>query len=233
MGHTCSVTSFDFNDNLKIIVSGSADNTVKFWPMKPDDPKELIIYKAIKSENLIWPVKTKIEKYSQDQNEYISIVLCANLYCYLNFIEQVDDFKNDFEHDKHNVYNFRYKIQISDSIKSYINLKNTFLDNNSSFDFYEEDEYEQEFLISNKSWILLKNGILSLFLITDNNAFRQKKAFTRQYLVKKNEKDQVFDIDFIDSKYCRNNDEHFEFINRMYFETYNIQQFEIISFGFK
>jgi hypothetical protein len=37
MGHTCSITSFDFNQSLMLIVTGSADNSIKYWSMHLDE----------------------------------------------------------------------------------------------------------------------------------------------------------------------------------------------------
>jgi hypothetical protein len=52
-GHTASITCFDFNQSLSLIVSGSADTSIKFWSM---NEKHLV-----KSETYgSWPTKITI-----------------------------------------------------------------------------------------------------------------------------------------------------------------------------
>jgi WD40 repeat protein len=100
MGHTCSITSFDFqSDPLQLICTGSADNSVKFWSMadiiNPSAADQVVVAPAtdddpripLKSEpNLLWPVKVNIELLDRECNEYLVLVLCANGYLFLNLV---------------------------------------------------------------------------------------------------------------------------------------------------
>ena len=95
MGHTCSITAFDFmSADLGLICTGSADNSIKYWMIPSDQPvvnEEPVTSLAIKTEvNLLWPVKITIEKLSttgDDQNEYLILALCANGYLFLNLVQ--------------------------------------------------------------------------------------------------------------------------------------------------
>lgn len=98
MGHTCSITAFDFNSpDLSLICTGSADNSIKYWTIAPIKASELVSADnepltnlAIKTEvNLLWPVKISIERLSsssENRTEYLVIALCANGDLFLNLV---------------------------------------------------------------------------------------------------------------------------------------------------
>ena len=237
MGHTCSITSFDFNPYLMLIVSGAADNTIKYWSMKT---KEINTEKnnfnlLIKSEpNLIWPVKINIEKF-HDEN-YLVLVLCANGFLFLNLVEKIDDFiiddknKKNYQPNIFDRFNFRYNLIISDTFKSYLSLHND-LDgylnsDDEDFDHYlNEDFNSNDFILSNKSRMTLESNTLTVFAVTDNNSNQNKKFFIRKWNLIK-DLSLEFEIIPIDHK-------NYEFLNKKNLNSLNINQFEIISFGFK
>ena len=61
------MSCFDFNDTLSLIISGSSDNTLKYWSMNVNNNKDSIKNLLIKSEsNLIWPVKVQLVNYETE-----------------------------------------------------------------------------------------------------------------------------------------------------------------------
>ena len=80
-GHTASVTCFDFNQSLNLIVSGSADTSIKFWSM---NEKHLVASETYGS----WP--TKITILERFDSSYIAI-LYADGVVHLRNVTKLND----------------------------------------------------------------------------------------------------------------------------------------------
>ncbi len=230
-GHTCSVSCFDFNDKLSLLVSGSSDNTIKYWSINVNsctdsNNKNLLIKSEI---NLIWPVKVQIVNY-ETENDYLVMALCANAFLYLCYVQKVDDeFRN--ENDQINVFKFAFNLIISDTYKCLLSVFNDITTNDLD-DVLNliDDQQNQNLILSNKSYISydMNKKSVTLFLITDKNAFRMKKISIKKWLLRKNLESKEFEV----SK-CEFDESYFEFLNKRSFKSFDINQLEIIAFGYK
>lgn len=219
IGHTCSVTGFTFDNELKLIVSGSADGTVKFWPMQPEERPQSVINKPIRTvNNLEWIVSISINHYAN--NDYLVIVLAANFLCYINLVQKIDDFKDPNDLDAQNTFRFRYNLRIEDEYEKIIDLNS----------FCETNLFDHNVLISNKSWLNLTNKKLTLFLIADNNSAQDKKIFCQSYSIEKNEQFECTQVEWMEPALS---EKYVEFLNHRFLNEFGIGQFEIISFGLK
>ncbi len=81
-GHMAGITAVTYNSNLNLIVSGSADNTIKFWNLK----EKKNVLNTI--NDMIWPVDIRIEFYFD--NYYLIISLNSDNFIYITFIEVFD-----------------------------------------------------------------------------------------------------------------------------------------------
>jgi len=233
MGHTCSITCFTFNQELMVIISGAADNTVKFWSMETEGLTQKITTNKllIKTEvNLIWPVRINIEKYETD---YVCLCLCANGFLFINQINKIEDFipntkKINCNSNPQDEFNFSFKLNISDTFKAILSLSEENLEEFG--EDYSDESRNDDFNCGNKSRITLKDKILTAFIITDNNSSQNKKFFIKKWHISKN-----LDNDFEFSSF--NLDEFKKkssFLNKRFMNLFeNRTQFEIISFGFK
>jgi hypothetical protein len=283
MGHTCSITSFDFNQSLMLIVTGSADNSVKYWSMHLEesglrkesasprlssslsmgsshDSGNHIIESMgnaqnsllIKTEaNLNWPVNIAIQPYENGSERYLLMVLLANGFIFLNMIDKVDDFvlietesgesgketfcsaSSPISMNDVNTFNFKYKLNISNTFRSLLSIQNSEfnLNNNSASENFFDDENSQNLLVSNKSWTSFdaNHKLLSTYIVTENNSNQSNKLFVREWRVGTSENYEVFDTQSVET----GEENQFSFLNKRSLKSMNINQFEIISFGFR
>ena len=235
MGHTCSISSFDFNQNLMLIVTGSADNSIKYWSMYVEEIKEktktanpvninnanILLIKT--EQNLIWPVHICIQNYKMS-DQYLLMVLLANGYLFINNVERFDDFalvksNSEKNHSTAEFYcadfdrfNFKFKLRISSTFKSLVSLyshQSEFNLNNSNSENFFADENSENLLVSNKSWIELNN------IIDDSD-----KIIT-VYVVSENNSNQTKKF-FIKKWLIRKNDEYEMFDMKQLEEEYNL-----------
>ncbi|RNA16765.1 F-box WD repeat-containing 2 [Brachionus plicatilis] len=205
IGHTCSVTGFTFDDELKLVVSGSADGTVKFWPMQPEERTQTIINKPIRTiNNLAWIVSISVNHYAN--NDYLVIILGANSLCYVNLVEKIDDFQDPNDPNAQNTFRFRYNLKISDQYVKFIDMESIYETNSDS------------------SALI----ILNIFLIADNNSNQNRKVFCQRYSIEKNVPDQCLEVECMDSPL---DEKCLEFLNHRFLYNYGIGQFEIVSIG--
>ena len=107
MGHTCAISCFDFSSDLMMVVTGSADNTIKYWSMDVTNMLKRRRFDiggnfSIESSqlligtepNAIWPVRVSIQKFSESSESscYLVIALCTNGYIFIEDVEKIDDF---------------------------------------------------------------------------------------------------------------------------------------------
>lgn len=233
MGHTCTITCFTFNQELMLIISGAADNTIKFWSMETESLTEKITTSKllIKTEsNLIWPVRISIEKYEED---HMCLCLCANGFLFINQINKLEDFvpigkKIDFKFNPIEKFNFNFKLNISETFKAILSLSEENVDEFGNTDL--EDTSGLDFNCGNKSRITLENNILTAFIITDNNSSQTNKFFIKKWCISRNLENDFefssFNLDEFKKKSC--------LLNKRFITLYeNRTQFEILSFGFK
>ena len=219
IGHTCSVTSFAFDDTLKLIVSGSADGTVKFWPMQPEERVQSVVSKPIHSvHNLEWITTININHY--ENNDYLVIILAANCLCHINLVQKIDDFEDANSSNAQDTFRFRYNLKIVEEYFTSIELEN----------IYEDVNNGHNILISNKSWISFNDKTLNLFLIAENNSNQNRKVFFRKFFIDKNVQDQCFDAELMSLSI---NEKCLEFLNKRILNEYGINRFEIICIGLK
>lgn len=235
MGHTSSISSFDFNQSLMLIVSGSPDDTVKFWSMnteiwKQEKNKAKLLIKT--QDGLIWPVKISIQKFSdpiyesnEDEESYLVIVLCANGFIFLNCLQKIVEFKRkEAEEVDINLFAFRYNLLISDDFMCILNL-------NDDYNDFDDDILAT----SNRSRLVFdhKTGVLSAFIITDNNSRKIEKFFVMRWKIFKDEEAQILRAHSLESEsdqlLLKSND----FLNNTRIKCFGIDVFEIVSFGSK
>ncbi len=235
MGHTCTITCFNFDQNLMLIISGSADNTIKYWSMQSEGIVEKITTNKllIKTEpNLIWPVKIYIEEY-EDNNNFLAMVLCANGYLFINQINKLEDFVPDMKRVNLNVnpqekFNFKFKLNISETFKEILSLSEDSLDEFD--DQYIGESDSDNFNCGNKSRLTFKDNILTAFIITDNNSSQTKKFFIKKWRLSKNLENDFEFKSFRTDEFKKKS----SFLNRRCINLLeNRTQFEIISFGYK
>jgi hypothetical protein len=254
MGHTCSITSFDFNQNLMLIVTGSADNTIKYWSMDKKGIGSINTVNhqitpsfnklLIKTEpNLVWPMHIKLVKYDKkDSSKYFLIALLANGYIFLNEIEKIDDFESEklTEDKKTNdqlefeKFNFRYGLVISNAYRHIFYMQNLDFNLNQNDENIFDNENLENLLISNRSWTSFdcESMMLSVYLIAENNSNQTKKFFLKKWRLIKNTTYESFELECQeeqDSVY----EENFAFLNKRSLKSLNINQYEIITFGAK
>lgn len=186
----------------------------------------------IKSEsNLIWPVKVQIVNY-ETEDDYLVMVLCANGFLYLCYLEKVDEFKTENGSDEFDVFNFSFNLIISDTYKCLLSVYND-VSTNDLDDVLNliDDQQNQNLILSNKSYVSydMNRKSVTLFLITDKNAFRMKKISIKRWLLKKNLDYNEFEI----SKYDHFDESYLQFLNQRSFKSFDINQLEIITFGYK
>lgn len=270
MGHTCSISCFDFSQDLMMIATGSADNTIKYWSMYLDnlddayDMKHSMNKLLIKTElNLLWPVRILIEPYN-DENQtdgYLLLALCVNGFLFLNYIEKVDDFGQSASNSLDR-FGFQFKLKISDTYKSLLCLQTPQLNLSDSFQLNDElvDDELDQLVISNKSCIDFKHAVnstslVTIFAITENNSNQTVKMFIRHWKFRKNLQHQMFefllstpfveksntnrlaesdsDFEHLNSWLKDDTNDYLSFLNKRTLNSHEIEQFEIISFGFK
>lgn len=137
MGHTCAISCFDFNSHLKLLVTGSADNTIKFWSMDVDKEIKTVWSSAmnqsaqylIASEsNTIWPMRVSIQPFSS-ANSFLVIALCTNGFIYVTDVEKhYDDIRDESNADGDadddlNCFTFNFKLKISTKIRDFLDAQ--------------------------------------------------------------------------------------------------------------
>jgi hypothetical protein len=230
-----------------LILSGSADNTLRYWSMNLSEINNNLSRAIIHTEyELTWPIKIEIEKYKKSNNNgedltYLIICLCANGLIYLNIVYKVDEFVANETKAANSMqpqaelenFKFKYNLKISPTFKCSLNaqLVNNQID---SFDqeFFNRDDNLLNFaLISNKSHIRFSNERLTAFLVTDNNSNQNVKLFVKEWKLFLNIEEETLDSieEFVD------NDFYFEHLNRRFLSIEDVEkaQFEIITFGFR
>ena len=209
-----------------LIVSGSADNTIKYWCMESEAlPEKITTSKLlIKTEaSLVWPVRIVIEEYEANES-FLVLVICANGFLFLNQVDKIADFvadQREADSSFFDKFNFTFKVNISDTFKSILSL--------STDD--DESEVDSDFNCGNKSRVTYKNSILTAYIITDNNSSQNMKFFAKRWHLRKNSDNDEFEFyKFNMDDFTRRS----EFLNKRYIDPLeNRTQFEIISFGFK
>lgn len=140
---------------------------------------------------------------------------------------------------------FRKGPEISETYKSLLNLQppcETLVEFQRGF--FDNDHTEPP-IISNKSWVDLRSsGLLTVYVVTENNSYQNKKIFKQQWLFRKNLDYVCFEF----SSPTRNttpttneqnqtneneNEDIYSFLNKRMLKTPNIGQFEVIAFGAK
>ena len=214
IGHACSVTCFDFSQELMLVVTGSADNTIKYWNL---DCKSTNVNDAlIASEaDRVWPVKINIERYKTDDS-YLIIALCTHGYIYVNHLLRIEDFvpvstgngANEFD-----TFNFKLRLKF---LKIYV------------LDVGVEQLNEIGVLLSNRSRLKLKDNTLVAYLVSENNSNQHIKMFIKKWDLIENEDEQ---LDEFGTKENIDMD-MFDFLNQKSIKSCQINAYEIIAFGF-
>lgn len=235
IGHTCSISCFDYNNDLMLIATGSADNTIKFWSMNLvddwDQNKNMSSLLIKTQDNLVWPVRIVIENYSE-VNWYLVMVICANGFLHLNLIEKIQEFIREDEsvvENNFDVFNFKFNLKISDTFKAHFNLQ-SFSENHSNDEPDIFQDQSENVVLSNKSWVFFEpsTNLLTVFLIAENNYNQIKKMSIKQWSLSKNIE---YDILELNSEYV--DERLFDFLNRRSIKSHDINQYEIVTFGFK
>jgi hypothetical protein len=234
MGHTSSISSFDFNQSLMLIVSGSPDDTVKFWSMNIDiwkQEKNMSKLLIKTQDNLVWPVKISIQRFddqsyetNQEEESYLVIVLCANGFIFLNCIQKVIEIKEKDAEADIDLFAFRFNLLISEDFVCFLNL-------NDDYNDLEDDILAT----SNRSRLEFehKTSVLTAFIITDNNSNQTRKFFIKKWKVFRDQEEQILRAQSLDMLCDQLLPKSNHFLNKRILGYMGIDQFEIVSFGFK
>lgn len=121
--------------------------------------------------------------------------------------------------------------------------------------FLDNDPTAATPIISNRSWVDLRGdeGLLTAFVVTENNSMQSKKVFSQQWRFRKNLTYLLFEFSSVqnlsqtddDSSAARetteatssttaeDSEDFYSFLNKRMLKNPNIGQFEVVSFGFK
>lgn len=121
--------------------------------------------------------------------------------------------------------------------------------------FLDNDPTAATPIISNRSWVDLRGeeGLLTAFVVTENNSMQSKKVFSQQWRFRKNLTYLLFEFSSVqnlsqtddDSSAARetteatssttaeDSEDLYSFLNKRMLKNPNIGQFEVVSFGFK
>lgn len=121
--------------------------------------------------------------------------------------------------------------------------------------FLDNDPTAATPIISNRSWVDLRGdeGLLTAFVVTENNSMQSKKVFSQQWRFRKNFTYLLFEFSSVqnlsqtddDSSAARetteatssttaeDSEDFYSFLNKRMLKNPNIGQFEVVSFGFK
>lgn len=228
--------------------------------------------------NAIWPVRVSIQKFTE--SVYLVIALCTNGYIFITDVERIEDFTepttefkiviNREVTDDLNRFNFKFNLKISSRIRDFLDAQNKddeFLavriaantapsvDDDDHELWLENANNNQEintnYLMSNKSFIDYKNGVLTAYIVTDNNNYQTTKLYMKQWSLvflkrlKSNRKlveceaPESEDEEVLEYTYrfrLRDFDNGvFDYLNRKTLSLpeagLDINQFEIVSFG--
>jgi len=58
IGHDAGITAYCYSSVLKLLVTGSSDNTVKFWDLNSEEEYPLQIF-----YDMLWTTDIRVEKY--------------------------------------------------------------------------------------------------------------------------------------------------------------------------
>ena len=230
-GHTCSITCFDFNRDLKLIASGSPDNTIKFWSMDLEEKNSNssfnnLLVKTIM--NCIWPVKITFQKFDSD-NSYLVVALCTNGFLYVVNVTKFDDFI-DKQNSPSDTFNFKYKIKFSDTINYLLDAQLESLSDSPDEQLFD-NYYETGILVGSKSYVHYSDDTLIAYLITENNSNQRIKMYIKKWVLCSGENnDESETREFkpvpVDNKFL-------EFLNQKTLRMFDINHYEIIAFGFR
>ena len=124
--------------------------------------------------------------------------------------------------------------------------------------FLDNDPTAATPIISNRSWVDLRGdeGLLTAFVVTENNSMQSKKVFSQQWRFRKNLTYALFEFSSVQnpsqtdddssdlvtaretteatsSTAAEDNEDFYSFLNKRMLKNPNIGQFEVVSFGYK
>ena len=83
-GHVAGITTVAYSTELKLLVTGSCDNTVKSWLINENQENQ---NEAIKTINdMMWPIDVRIKKYLKSSH-YLIISLNSDNFIYITFFD--------------------------------------------------------------------------------------------------------------------------------------------------
>ena len=219
IGHTCQITCFDFNQDLMLIVTGSADYTLKCWSIETSEDKETNSHNCrISSESkTVWPVCIKIVQYKE--NVYFVLMLSTQGTLYINSVEKIEDFQCDDKGSSFlDTFNFKANLLFSGKICAELDAQ---------FSYKDCDNLDQYLPVSHKSYINFWEKSLVAYLITDNNPRQKTKAYVKKWHLDSTNPNKLY---FVRTYMINNN---YEFLNEKHLALIGINRFEIIAFGLR
>jgi WD40 repeat protein len=258
MGHSSAINCFDFNCDINLIVTGSADYTVKYWSLDHNQNEHR--NQSLKTHaSIVWPLCILIEK-SDNKSFYFIICLCANGNVHVDTATVISDFIDTNENTNAaavNSFNFNNKLKFRNHLIT-LNCLEDYQSSNLSLNYNNGEEIsiindDSQTLFNNKSSICLINNKLIIYLITDRNSLKKNKIFVKKWSINYDDDDNDDDEDsdssgsndhqilqrdenkvrFLDEFV---NNKVFDHLNKLYLnqnENSTKQLFEIINFGFK
>ncbi len=221
VGHTCHITCYDFCQDLNLIVSGSADFTVKFWSFQTesDDLHENSDSCLVTSEfDKIWPIRILIEKCPAS-GTFLVITLSTHGFIYVKSVEKINDvipvISETTSDSSFKIFDFKKsKLLFGAKFDLKLNAQYFFSDN--------INEDASILLLCNRSFLKYSNKTLVAYLVTDSNASQNTKVYIRKWHL--DEDNSTFNLTEV-------NDTSYEFLNRKSQLQFGIKRYEIIAFG--
>ena len=112
-GHDAGITASCYNSDLKLLITGSCDNTVKFWNINLNKEDAIKIL-----DNIVWPLEIRIEKYLKT-NYYLIMCIDAHFTLHLTFIDGSNKSLKFLNNNLKLNLTLGSNIEISDIISSY------------------------------------------------------------------------------------------------------------------
>ena len=173
IGHTCSISCMAMSTPLALIVTGSADNTLKFWSMRVNERAMLdaTAHRLLVASvaNVIWPVCVQIMPFESSghrrRRDHLVVALCANGFVFVNYVRVRSATLSDDDDDDDGDYNENEVGQWTLEICTRLRCVASLWDADISGVGGGDDEVA---LITSRSYASLNNNnnLLSVFAVT-------------------------------------------------------------------
>jgi WD40 repeat protein len=173
IGHDAAITAYCYCSDLKLLITGSSDNTVKFWDLNSEEEYPLQIF-----YDMLWPTDIRVEKYLKS-DFYFIMCIDAHSILHLTFIDSSNNsikFSNSYLKLDLSVSS---NIEINDIISSYDRRLSSLRLFYSCIKKERNDNTNFYFLNPNKyffyEWVF---GITNGEIVVNENLFPNFKEFS-------------------------------------------------------